>query len=143
MGTDGFKISSLKHQSLSSLARIDELNRNRYKKNSPDLDDVELVKLPPVDLRVHRRRHPGDHHGSRDRQSEKKRVNRWREIEVKRRDDGTIFGRAGLFSREVDESRTSSPSSRVLLLLRFSVRSPLSLQLAAQDSGESGSCHEA
>lgn len=26
---------------------------------SPDFDDVQLVELPPIDLGMHRRRHPG------------------------------------------------------------------------------------
>ena len=64
MGTDGFKISSLKQQShKKKITKIESKeNRTEFERvgpiRSPDFDDVEFVEPLAVDLRVERRRHP-------------------------------------------------------------------------------------
>lgn len=69
MGTEGFKISSLKvkHTNKSQQKQIKKhknSSQNRAELESlgpvspPDFDDVELVEPFAVDLRVERRRHP-------------------------------------------------------------------------------------
>ena len=63
MGTDGFKISSLKQQLHKQITKLESKeNRTEFETvgpiRSPDFDDVEFVEPLAVDLRVERRRHP-------------------------------------------------------------------------------------